>query len=39
MELADSGWNSVIRWAHQDRALGRPVHALGAPDITLLLSH
>jgi len=39
MELPDSGWDGVIRWAHQDRALGQPVQALSALDITLLPSH
>ena len=34
-ELPDSGWDGVIRWAHQDRALGRPADALSALDITL----
>ena len=38
-ELPDAGWDGVIRWAHQDRALGRPADALSALDITLLPSH
>jgi GNAT superfamily N-acetyltransferase len=35
-ELPDFGWDGVIRWAHQDRTLGRPADALSALDITLL---
>jgi hypothetical protein len=35
-DLPDSGWDGVIRWAHTDRALGRPTDALSALDITLL---
>jgi GNAT superfamily N-acetyltransferase len=38
-ELPDAGWDGVIRWAHEDRALGRPVDALSALDITLRPSH
>jgi GNAT superfamily N-acetyltransferase len=38
-ELPDAGWDGVIRWAHQDRALGRPTDALSALDITLRPSH
>lgn len=38
-ELPDSGWDGVIRWAHADRALGRPADALSALDITLLPSY
>ena len=38
-ELPDAGWDGVIRWAHQDRALGRPADALSALDITLRPSH
>ncbi len=38
-ELPDAGWGGVIRWAHQDRALGRPADALSALDITLRPSH
>lgn len=34
-ELPDAGWDGVIRWAHQDRALGRAADALSALDITL----
>jgi hypothetical protein len=26
-ELPDAGWDGVIRWAHQDRTLGRPANA------------
>src|SRR4051794_41134233 len=35
-DLPDSGWDGVIRWAHTDRALGRPTDAPSALDITLL---
>jgi GNAT superfamily N-acetyltransferase len=38
-ELPDSGWDGVIRWAHIDRALGRPADALSALDITLAPAH
>jgi GNAT superfamily N-acetyltransferase len=38
-ELPDAGWDGVIRWAHQDRALGRPADAFSALDITLRPSH
>ena len=38
-ELPDSGWDGVVRWAHADRALGRPADALSALEITLLPSH
>jgi GNAT superfamily N-acetyltransferase len=38
-ELPDAGWDGVIRWAHEDRALGRPADALSALDITLRPSH
>jgi GNAT superfamily N-acetyltransferase len=38
-ELPDAGWDGVIRWAHQDRALGRPADALSALDMTLRPSH
>ena len=38
-ELPDAGWDGVIRWAHTDRALGRPADALSALEITLLPSH
>jgi GNAT superfamily N-acetyltransferase len=37
--LPDSGWDGVVRWAHADRALGRPADALSALEITLLPSH
>jgi GNAT superfamily N-acetyltransferase len=35
-ELPDSGWDGVIRWAHEDQALGRRANALSALEITLL---
>lgn len=35
-ELPDSGWDGVIRWAHEDQALGRRPNALNALEITLL---
>jgi GNAT superfamily N-acetyltransferase len=38
-ELPDSGWDGVVRWAHTDRALGRPADALSALELTLLPSH
>ena len=38
-ELSDSGWDGVVRWAHEDRALGRAADALSALEITLLPSH
>ena len=38
-ELPDAGWDGVVRWAHTDRALGRPANALSALEITLLPSH
>ncbi len=39
LELPDAGWDGVVRWAHADRALGRPASALSALEITLLPSH
>src|SRR5919199_6239303 len=38
-ELPDAGWDGVIRWAHEDRILGRSADALSALDITLQPSH
>jgi GNAT superfamily N-acetyltransferase len=38
-ELPDSGWDGVVRWAHEDRALARAASALSALEITLLPSH
>ncbi|MDB5414486.1 MAG: hypothetical protein JWR10_2821 [Rubritepida sp.] len=38
-ELPDSGWDGVIRWAHEDQALGRRANALSALEITLLPVH
>jgi GNAT superfamily N-acetyltransferase len=38
-ELSDSGWDGVVRWAHEDRALARTANALRALEITLLPSH
>lgn len=35
-ELPDTGWDGVIRWAHEDQALGRRPNALSALEITLL---
>jgi hypothetical protein len=37
-ELPDAGWDGVIRWAHQDRLLGRAANAVSALEITLLPS-
>ena len=34
-ELPDSGWDGVIRWAHEDVALGRRPNAVSALEITL----
>jgi len=39
MELPDTGWDGVIRWAYHDRALGRCPNALSALEITLLPTH
>jgi GNAT superfamily N-acetyltransferase len=38
-ELPDSGWDGVVRWAHEDRVLARTANALSALEITLLPSH
>jgi GNAT superfamily N-acetyltransferase len=38
-ELPDAGWDGMVRWAHADRALGRPVDALSTLEITLLRTH
>ncbi|MDO9712192.1 hypothetical protein [Paracraurococcus lichenis] len=38
-ELPDAGWDGVVRWAHEDRTLGRAPNALSALEITLLPSH
>ena len=35
-ELPDGGWDEVIRWAHEDQALGRKPTAVSALEITLL---
>lgn len=37
--LPDTGWDGVIRWGAEDRALGRAPDALSALEITLLPSH
>ncbi len=37
--LPDTGWDGVIRWAAEDRALGRKPDALSALEITLLPTH
>src|SRR5690349_12027819 len=37
-ELPGSGWDGVVRWAHEDRALVRTANALSALEITLLPS-
>lgn len=34
--LPDGGWDQVIRWAHDDRMLGRAPNALSALEISLL---
>jgi GNAT superfamily N-acetyltransferase len=38
-ELPDSGWDGIIRWAHQDAMKGRVPNALSALEISLLPSH
>jgi GNAT superfamily N-acetyltransferase len=38
-QLPDAGWDAAIRWAHEDRILGRPGNVLSALEITLLPSH
>lgn len=38
-ELPDSGWDGVIRWAHEDGLAGRAPNVLSALEITLLPSH
>jgi GNAT superfamily N-acetyltransferase len=35
-ELPDGGWDEVIRWAHEDRAVGRRANAVSALEISLL---
>jgi GNAT superfamily N-acetyltransferase len=35
-ELPDSGWDGVIRWAHEDASQGRAPNALSALEISLL---
>jgi hypothetical protein len=35
-ELPDGGWDEVVRWAHEDRALGRKITAVSALEICLL---
>lgn len=37
--LPDTGWDGVIRWAAEDRALGRAPDALSALEITLKPTH
>lgn len=37
--LPDTGWDGVIRWAHEDRTLGRTPNAISALEITLLPAH
>lgn len=37
--LPDAGWDAVIRWAAEDRALGRAPDALSALEITLMPTH
>ena len=37
--LPDTGWDGVIRWAHEDRNLGRTPNAISALEITLLPEH
>jgi GNAT superfamily N-acetyltransferase len=35
-ELPDGGWDEVIRWAHEDRMMGRAPNALSALEISLI---
>ena len=35
-ELPDGGWDQVIRWAHEDRMIGRAPNARSALEISLL---
>jgi GNAT superfamily N-acetyltransferase len=35
-ELPDGGWDEVIRWAHEDRMVGRKPDAVSALEISLL---
>jgi GNAT superfamily N-acetyltransferase len=35
-ELPDGGWDTVIRWAHEDRSLARSPNAVSALEISLL---
>jgi len=35
-ELPDGGWDQVIRWAHEDRIVGRSPNAMSALEIALL---
>src|SRR6516225_1331109 len=35
-ELPDGGWDEVIRWAHEDRSIGRSPTAVSALEISLL---
>src|SRR5437764_11031404 len=35
-ELPDAGWDAVIRWAHEDHALGRKPNTVSALEISLL---
>jgi GNAT superfamily N-acetyltransferase len=37
-ELPDGGWDQVIRWAHEDRVVGRSPNAMSALEIALLPS-
>ncbi len=38
-QLPDTGWDGVVRWAHEDRNLGRAPTAISAMEITLLPFH
>ena len=35
-ELPDGGWDQIIRWAHEDRIVGRPPTTMSALEIALL---
>src|SRR3981081_2375920 len=36
VELPDGGWDQVIRWAHEDRMIGRAPNAMSALEISML---
>lgn len=38
-ELPDTGWQGLIRWALEDRLVGRPPNALSLLEMTIIPSH